>query len=217
MAIANPQSFNRYNYTQNDPVNFVDPSGLDFCLFGQFSIRDSWDGTGPFMTGGDGTYPGLCNAKSVGSSGGGGADGRGGGPGGGRKFAHAQSTREQRCLNAINDARSIKQRMDKTIRASLTSPGGFDQGHVDKYTELKAGLEDAVRRIEINCNNSEKEKLLKEGEMKGFTDLVNGKNPRVGDKIPIQETKIVVAAVVIVGALSPAFGIFLILRYAVAH
>ena len=25
---ADPQSFNRYSYTQNDPVNFVDPSGL---------------------------------------------------------------------------------------------------------------------------------------------------------------------------------------------
>ncbi|MGH9958675.1 MAG: RHS repeat-associated core domain-containing protein, partial [Pyrinomonadaceae bacterium] len=29
MTIANPQSFNRYTYVQNDPVNFVDPSGLD--------------------------------------------------------------------------------------------------------------------------------------------------------------------------------------------
>jgi RHS repeat-associated protein len=28
-SIADPQSFNRYPYTQNDPVNFVDPSGLD--------------------------------------------------------------------------------------------------------------------------------------------------------------------------------------------
>jgi len=28
MTIANPQSFNGYAYVQNDPVNFVDPSGL---------------------------------------------------------------------------------------------------------------------------------------------------------------------------------------------
>ena len=27
--LAHPQSFNRYAYVQNDPVNFVDPSGLD--------------------------------------------------------------------------------------------------------------------------------------------------------------------------------------------
>jgi RHS repeat-associated protein len=28
-SIGNPQSLNRYAYVQNDPVNFVDPSGLD--------------------------------------------------------------------------------------------------------------------------------------------------------------------------------------------
>jgi hypothetical protein len=28
-SLMDPQSFNRYAYTQNDPVNLVDPSGLD--------------------------------------------------------------------------------------------------------------------------------------------------------------------------------------------
>jgi RHS repeat-associated protein len=28
MSIADPQSFNRHSYTQNDPVNFIDPGGL---------------------------------------------------------------------------------------------------------------------------------------------------------------------------------------------
>ena len=28
MSVGNPQSFNRYSYVENDPVNFVDPSGL---------------------------------------------------------------------------------------------------------------------------------------------------------------------------------------------
>jgi RHS repeat-associated protein len=27
-SLTNPQSFNRYSYVQNDPVNFIDPSGL---------------------------------------------------------------------------------------------------------------------------------------------------------------------------------------------
>jgi RHS repeat-associated protein len=30
-SLTDPQSFNRYAYTQNDPVNSVDPSGLDDC------------------------------------------------------------------------------------------------------------------------------------------------------------------------------------------
>ncbi|MFL6207480.1 MAG: RHS repeat-associated core domain-containing protein [Pyrinomonadaceae bacterium] len=29
--VSDPQSFNRYSYTQNDPVNFVDPTGLEHC------------------------------------------------------------------------------------------------------------------------------------------------------------------------------------------
>jgi hypothetical protein len=29
--LANPQSFNRYAYVQNDPVNFIDPAGLENC------------------------------------------------------------------------------------------------------------------------------------------------------------------------------------------
>jgi RHS repeat-associated protein len=32
MAVSNPQSFNRYSYTQNDPVNRIDPTGLVTCF-----------------------------------------------------------------------------------------------------------------------------------------------------------------------------------------
>jgi RHS repeat-associated protein len=40
-SLADPQSFNRYAYVQNDPVNFVDPSGLLPCA-------DAWCGSGGF-------------------------------------------------------------------------------------------------------------------------------------------------------------------------
>jgi RHS repeat-associated protein len=49
MTIATPQSFNRYNYTRNDPVNFVDPSGLDerWC-FGYWVLING-ENTGIFL------------------------------------------------------------------------------------------------------------------------------------------------------------------------
>ena len=34
--LSDPQSLNRYSYVQNDPVNFIDPSGLDpLCFAGE--------------------------------------------------------------------------------------------------------------------------------------------------------------------------------------
>lgn len=38
-SIGDPQSFNRYSYTQNDPVNFVDPTGL-FCVITGYRYED---------------------------------------------------------------------------------------------------------------------------------------------------------------------------------
>lgn len=34
--LSDPQSFNRYSYTQNDPVNFADPTGLERKICGYF-------------------------------------------------------------------------------------------------------------------------------------------------------------------------------------
>jgi hypothetical protein len=42
MSIGDPQSFNRYGYVRNDPVNLVDPGGLDFC-WGNTLIGDPWN------------------------------------------------------------------------------------------------------------------------------------------------------------------------------
>jgi hypothetical protein len=44
MNAADPQSFNRYSYVQNDPVNLTDPSGLRFTLNCSIvrDANDSW-------------------------------------------------------------------------------------------------------------------------------------------------------------------------------
>ncbi|MDQ2975094.1 MAG: hypothetical protein M3R69_06755, partial [Acidobacteriota bacterium] len=47
---TNPQSFNRYSYVQNDPVNFTDPSGLLLmAIYGRFCV-DTGDGHPVCMT-----------------------------------------------------------------------------------------------------------------------------------------------------------------------
>jgi RHS repeat-associated protein len=42
--LSDPQSFNRYSYTQNDPVNFTDPSGLDALSDSISSVRNALRG-----------------------------------------------------------------------------------------------------------------------------------------------------------------------------
>jgi uncharacterized protein RhaS with RHS repeats len=45
MVVGAPQSFNRYAYVQNDPVNFTDPTGLNIrevmdVMWSNFSGHD---------------------------------------------------------------------------------------------------------------------------------------------------------------------------------
>jgi hypothetical protein len=43
--VGNPQSFNRYNYTLNDPLNMIDPTGLMEC-FARFLVTTTYDSQG---------------------------------------------------------------------------------------------------------------------------------------------------------------------------
>lgn len=198
MAIANPQSFNRYTYVQNDPVNFTDPSGLlRVCYYSQWGYRIDVPG----YPGGIQPlyrldfcidYPDMPREPREPRE-----------PRGGQrktKQNHVQSTREQRCAQALNDVHDIKTRLNSTLARSLTAPDGFDAAHVEKYTQLKAGLEDAMRRVEHNCNNHEKQKQAQELEQ--TRQVLNGNNPKVGDKLPIQQMKIGAAVGNILGTIS---------------
>jgi RHS repeat-associated protein len=61
MSIADPQSFNRFSYVQNDPVNFVDPTGLYWAIdWG--SCRTNWVWVAHVEGGGDWYDRGeICN------------------------------------------------------------------------------------------------------------------------------------------------------------
>ena len=53
MTVADPQSFNRYTYVNNDPVNLVDPTGLIYQVkaeHGWQEVSDFWYGGGEWRT-----------------------------------------------------------------------------------------------------------------------------------------------------------------------
>jgi RHS repeat-associated protein len=82
LTIANPQSFNRFTYTQNDPVNFVDPSGLnaESAGGGGWSCTVTWSA----LRQPDGSITDFTMSVSCHSWGSSGA-------GDGRRFAHPQN------------------------------------------------------------------------------------------------------------------------------
>ncbi|MCC6329102.1 MAG: D-alanyl-D-alanine carboxypeptidase family protein [Acidobacteria bacterium] len=55
MNLGDPQSFNRYSYVQNQPTNFVDPSGLNYWAIDWSSCRPElrWNGEEWTLTGRD--------------------------------------------------------------------------------------------------------------------------------------------------------------------
>jgi RHS repeat-associated protein len=52
--LTDPQSFNRYSYVRNDPVNFVDPSGLDLIDIGKVGDVTVIGGADALLLGGGG-------------------------------------------------------------------------------------------------------------------------------------------------------------------
>jgi RHS repeat-associated protein len=106
--IGLPQSFNRYNYTRNDPVNMVDPLGLDVfqtCTTTGMFFVEFFDGSETSGVNNLVTVCTLIDTGGGGFGGGGGSDGGGGGGGGG---GGAEAT--------------LRIKRSKTVRKALNSP-----------------------------------------------------------------------------------------------
>jgi len=124
----------------------------------------------------------------------------------GGRFINAPSTREQRCAEAIAQARRIHGRISKTMADGLLSPNGIDAGHLQKIDELQKGLDDALRKIDINCNNKEKEQISNREQMEKALKA----RPPLGEKVPLQKMKLTAAAAVIISVAVPVISF---LRY----
>jgi RHS repeat-associated protein len=124
-SLTNPQSLNRYSYTQNDPVNFVDPTGLvTVCIYSIRHVRVGDLGRdvlvleGCFDVGGGGGSRGPVEPR-----------GGGGGRGGGQPPAPTKPAQQQPKSDC---------KQDKT---------GGDRGDIEDLLG-RAGLSDSISSIQ---------------------------------------------------------------------
>jgi len=149
MTIANPQSFNRYAYTQNDPVNFVDPSGLNlaapggggggYCFFISQLIDDRW------------TLVGV-HCMDTGGGSGGGEPGGGGGRDTPPEPAPTQQG-QQHCGNVANlaPANTDQGALARLIfqEATGSSRIGFGQNQADEVNAISAVVQNRQAFLNI--------------------------------------------------------------------
>ena len=136
MTVANPQSFNRYAYVGNDPVNLIDPTGLYWVTTCEWwALFDVTDPKNPIQIG----DPYLkCSSSWVPESSPGGGGDPGGGPTGGGiplvprpqkpKQHHAQGKQQKEfddCIMKAHTELSMKPTLKAAGGVALTVASGF--------------------------------------------------------------------------------------------
>jgi RHS repeat-associated protein len=134
-SIADPQSFNRYSYVQNDPVNLIDPFGL-FCVdYERWDERTAtlyvWSEC--YLEGGGGgggsTLPGGGGGRGGDTGGGGGGGGGGTGTGSPTGLATGASNRSRQ-----NFQERLKKCVSDIYGVQLTSFTGAKAGSLGTFS-----------------------------------------------------------------------------------
>ncbi|MFZ0063270.1 MAG: RHS repeat-associated core domain-containing protein, partial [Pyrinomonadaceae bacterium] len=140
--LTDPQSFNRYAYTQNDPVNFIDPSGLSLSAGGGLNCSVVFSG---FVEALGGAYT-LYECRSEAGLGGGGGGGFGSGFRGNRSTS-PEPEPEKKC----DDQKTLNGIASNVIGG--TRRGGNVEGYSGSYSQIAGGLSSAgFSRFYTNIN-----------------------------------------------------------------
>jgi hypothetical protein len=141
--LSDPQSLNRYNYVQNDPVNFVDPSGLNMSAPNTITVGSgycffiSWvdDGVSTFVGG-------HCMADP-------GGGGSGGESGGSVEESPESEQQRQNCDAQLTGDVNV----DEMTRYVFAETGGSIAGGRDNMTGGYGEMH-AIARVFVNRYNA---------------------------------------------------------------
>ena len=145
--LTDPQSLNRYSYTQNDPVNFVDPTGLDDTIYPFVCVNCHVDVLGR-LTGVGGGNLGLGGEPRPG-------DGRGGDVGGGAGSGTLNSPQRQldpnsqECKDLAKRISNIRRDIEEMRNRLEVNPGGLDEAGIRQHRNT---LSDAENNLERRIN-----------------------------------------------------------------
>lgn len=181
--LVDPQSFNRYSYVENQPTNFIDPSGLNMseCGLRTLVITSCVDGVGCTIDDIQVIY--VCSAGGGGTRDPGDVGGIGIG-GSGPKVL--QTTLEQDCEKYVRDALKrfweyvaewAKYDMEEDMKGGhpIMKNGKFygytsPYGHRNKMEEKQNGMRNNIKKYDKRCGNSAHE--MPEGVREAADELI---------------------------------------------
>lgn len=137
-SATDPQTFNRYIYTGNNPVNYTDPSGLSYCRAGGGVVY--WTGRGNACNGNDENLDGKV--REISSSGC--VNGR---CYSARQIVHFKADGTTRILNATPENRAIAQGqsvVSTTVEVTRETAGGAEASNAATVATESASVSGTI-------------------------------------------------------------------------